>query len=41
VLGLKGPRKMTLVIPTMNSDGERIDSMPTSVAKTLATYNLC
>jgi tubby-related protein 1 len=30
VLGFKGPRKMTVLIPGMNSEGERIEMRPTT-----------
>lgn len=35
LLGLKGPRKMTVVLPTMTRQGERIDVRPISEKDTL------
>jgi tubby-related protein 1 len=32
VLGFKGPRKMTIIIPGMNLDHERVDIKPRSVS---------
>ena len=32
VLGFKGPRKMTVIIPGMNLDHERVDIRPRSVS---------
>ena len=33
VLGFKGPRKMTIIIPGMNLDHERVDIKPRSVSQ--------
>lgn len=40
VLGMKGPRRMTVVIPGMNKDGERIPIRPRSVSKMLKQSEL-
>ena len=32
VLGFKGPRKMTVVIPGMNLDHERVEAQPNTVS---------
>lgn len=34
VLGFKGPRKMTVIIPGMNSDNERVPIRPRNVSQT-------
>lgn len=33
VLGMKGPRRMTVIIPGMDKDGERVPIRPRSVSK--------
>lgn len=33
VLGFKGPRKMTVIIPGMNSDNERVPIRPRNVSQ--------
>lgn len=33
-MGMKGPRRMIIIIPGMNKDGERVPIRPRSVSKT-------
>jgi len=39
VLGFKGPRKMTVLIPGMNTNGERIELKPRTVSQIIDDYN--
>lgn len=39
VLGMKGPRRMTVIIPGMDKDGERVPIRPRSVSKKKQTNN--
>ena len=39
VLGFKGPRKMTVIIPGMNLDHERVEIRPRSVSRVFLRIN--
>ena len=40
MLGFKGPRKMTIIIPGMNLDHERVDIKPRGVRVFLIQYDI-